>query len=188
MNKWKYSSNGLQKDAIFKFKRVFSGHYHSKSIEKHSNGELIYVGTPYQLDRGDSGEEKGFHIIDLETDTYEFIENEKSIKYISLLYPSKDDFNKIQGNVVDIVVEGNVDTDELAQYQEEVNKLKPILPALLKTTAQSYSGVVEVEELNIKPLGEMFSEYIGSLDIEDDLKKSVEEELNSLYAESGKDI
>lgn len=188
MNKWKYSSNGLQKDAIFKFKRVFSGHYHSKSIEKHSNGELIYVGTPYQLDRGDSGEEKGFHIIDLETDTYEFIENEKSIKYISLLYPSKDDFDKIQGNVVDIVVEGNVDTDELAQYQEEVNKLKPILPALLKTTAQSYSGVVEVEELNIKPLGEMFSEYIGSLDIEDDLKKSVEEELNSLYAESGKDI
>lgn len=188
MNKWKYSPHGLAKDFIFQFKRVFSGHYHSRSIEQHASGELIYVGTPYQLDRGDVGEKRGFCVIDLETDTYEFVENEKSIKFITLLYPSKEDFSQITGNVVDIVVENEVDTDELATYQEEVNKLKPILPAILKTTSQSYSGIVDVEELNIKSLTDMFDEYVESLGIEDNLKKKVDEELSSLYEESAKEI
>jgi DNA repair exonuclease SbcCD nuclease subunit len=57
--------------SMFKrFKRVFSGHFHTRSTQ----GNILYCGSLFQLDWNDYGQKKGFYVLDDETDTVEFVE------------------------------------------------------------------------------------------------------------------
>lgn len=58
--------------ALFsRFEQVLSGHFHCRQ----ERGNVIYLGTPYQITFSDSGETKGFWILDTETREMEFIKN-----------------------------------------------------------------------------------------------------------------
>ena len=61
-------------------KRVVSGHYHIQSTD----GFVMYVGTPYQINWGDYATPRGFFVF--EGHEYEFIENTASSKFIKLKY------------------------------------------------------------------------------------------------------
>lgn len=68
--------------AIFKdFEAVFSGHFH----QKHSRGNVNYLGTPYQITFADLNEPKGFHVFDTENRTLEYIRNPLTI-FTQLIY------------------------------------------------------------------------------------------------------
>jgi DNA repair exonuclease SbcCD nuclease subunit len=64
----------------FKGKKIFSGHFHLKQ----EKDKIHYIGTPYQLDWNDCGDNKGFYILDLKNDKLEFIENKISKKFIKI--------------------------------------------------------------------------------------------------------
>ena len=65
------SEEGLDRGMFRKFNHTFSGHYHHKS----SDGDIHYLGNPYELTWQDYNDPRGFHILDLDTDSLEFIEN-----------------------------------------------------------------------------------------------------------------
>lgn len=54
---------------------IFSGHYHHKSRK----ANIFYVGTCYEMDWKDYGDQKGFHILDTKTGELEFIINPYTI-------------------------------------------------------------------------------------------------------------
>jgi DNA repair exonuclease SbcCD nuclease subunit len=56
---------GYEADYLRKFDRVFSGHYHTRS----SDGQIFYLGNPYELYWNDVNDPRGFHIFD--TESYE---------------------------------------------------------------------------------------------------------------------
>jgi DNA repair exonuclease SbcCD nuclease subunit len=61
--------------AMFKaFQRVFSGHFHHRSI----TGNITYLGNPYEITWSDYNDKRGFHIYDTETMETEFIENKNN--------------------------------------------------------------------------------------------------------------
>ena len=62
---------GISKDLFKKFEFVFSGHYHTRS----NDGQVYYLGNPYQMYWNDAGDIRGFNIFDTETYEMEFIEN-----------------------------------------------------------------------------------------------------------------
>ena len=63
--------SGLDPQIFSKFKRVFSGHYHTRS----NNGKIFYLGNPYQLYWNDCDDTRGFHIFDTETLKLTFVNN-----------------------------------------------------------------------------------------------------------------
>jgi DNA repair exonuclease SbcCD nuclease subunit len=65
------SEEGLNREMFRKFTHTFSGHYHHKS----SSDGITYLGNPYQLTWQDYGDDRGFHILDIEKDELEFIQN-----------------------------------------------------------------------------------------------------------------
>ena len=61
--------------------KVFSGHYHLN----HSKGKVHYVGTPYQADFGEFGNNVGFYHFK-DDFSYSFCPNTVSVKYIKMVY------------------------------------------------------------------------------------------------------
>lgn len=86
LNKWVKLHSGLDTKLLSNFKRVFSGHIHIHQ----EDGNVLYTGTPFELDRGDRGNPKGFYVIDLINDSGSskivetFEENTFSPKFIKV--------------------------------------------------------------------------------------------------------
>ena len=70
-----FSIDGYSSSMFKAFQRVFSGHYHHKSI----TGNITYLGNPYEITWADYNDLRGFHIYDTETMEIEMIENPYSM-------------------------------------------------------------------------------------------------------------
>ena len=57
------SADGWEKEHFKRFETVFSGHFHLKN----DDGQLFYLGTPYEIYWNDCDDPKGFHIYDTDT-------------------------------------------------------------------------------------------------------------------------
>jgi len=71
MDKGNVCDHGLDKKLLSKYDIVLSGHFHHKSTD----GNITYVGTPYEMTWSDYNDAKGFHIFDTNTRELEFIKN-----------------------------------------------------------------------------------------------------------------
>ena len=65
----------FKKELFSRFDTVFSGHFHHKS----DDGQIFYLGTPYEITWNDWNDPRGFHIFDTETRELERIVNPYSI-------------------------------------------------------------------------------------------------------------
>ena len=71
MDKGNVCDVGIDKQALSKYDIVLTGHFHHKS----NDGNITYVGTPYEMTWADFNDTKGFHIFDTDTRELEFIKN-----------------------------------------------------------------------------------------------------------------
>jgi DNA repair exonuclease SbcCD nuclease subunit len=66
---------GLNPSALSRFKQIYSGHFHCKQ----QNGNVHYLGTAYEMFYSEATETKGFHVLDTEDGSLEFIENPRKL-------------------------------------------------------------------------------------------------------------
>lgn len=71
------NTHGMSIDAFKHFTLVLSGHYHHKS----SQGNIHYLGSPYQMIWSDHGDARGFHWWTPQTHTLDFVENPHHLFY-----------------------------------------------------------------------------------------------------------
>ncbi len=108
LNKWTKIENGIEISKLSNYKRIYSGHIHTRQ----ENKNVLYIGTPYHLDRGDIENIKGFYKLNLEGDsiTEQFFENTFSPQYVryeieEVLNMKISDITKIfNNNYVDIMI------------------------------------------------------------------------------------
>ena len=85
MNSYKVCDHGLESKQLFKKSpTIVSGHFHKKSHRKYENGQILYLGSPYQQNFGDVGDERGIYILNLENHAFNFIENKISPKHLKI--------------------------------------------------------------------------------------------------------
>ena len=97
------NEHGYNKSIFTKFDSVFSGHFHHKS----DDGQIYYLGSPYEFYWNDCDDKKGFHIFDTKTRTLERIINPRTI-HKKIYY---DDTNK------------NYENHDITQYKDNYVKL-----------------------------------------------------------------
>ena len=73
------------------YSHVFSGHIHIRQ----SNENFTFVGSPYQMDRNDTNDQKGITILNLETDKIEFSPNKYSPDFRKFSVTKEDDVEKL---------------------------------------------------------------------------------------------
>jgi len=77
MSKGSLCDHGLDKQDFGKFDQIYSGHFHHPS----ENGNVKYLGAPYEMDWSDFDGKRGFHIFDTEKRDLTFVHNPYSVHH-----------------------------------------------------------------------------------------------------------
>jgi DNA repair exonuclease SbcCD nuclease subunit len=110
---------GLPLDAFAGFKEVWNGHIHRKQ----EIGNIINLGSPFQMKFSDSKNVCGVRIWDIDTDEVKFVENNISPKYVKLDYAeflatSPEKFDNMHVWITDVT-----DVDSARKHVKDVNVL-----------------------------------------------------------------
>jgi len=182
--------HGLDKSIFNKFKHVFSGHFHTQS----KDGNIHYLGSPYEMTFADVGDDRGFHIFDTNTLDLEFIQNpyrmfhrityddRDTSKHTSLL---TEDFSGYEGTQVKVLVHHKTDPylyERWLTRLEEANpdSLQPIETFSLEideSVDEQFGNFEQGEVLLTDTLQVLFS-YVDGIQIEldkDRMKNLVQE-------------
>ena len=121
MQKGMVMDHGWDKQEFNRFDMVMSGHYHHKS----DDGQVFYLGTPYEIYWNDWNDPKGFHVFDTEKRELERIINPRAI-FSKIYYDDsstsydKHDMTKYKNKYVKLVV---VNKKDLYQFDMFVDRL-----------------------------------------------------------------
>lgn len=115
--------NDKHNDYFKKFKKVFSGHYHTRS----DDGRIYYVGNPYQLYWNDYNDRRGFVLFDTETLNIEYVNNPyemfKIINYDEDNIPK--DLSEYENCIVKIVIKNKTSVKKYEKFFDSLLKSKP---------------------------------------------------------------
>ena len=180
-----FSESGFDKSQFKKFDTIFSGHYHKKS----DDGQIYYLGTPYQMTWSDYNCPKGFHVFDTETRELHRVVNPNKIFEKIYYDDTKDnyvnhDVSQYTNKYVKLVVVNKNDlynfdkfTDRL--FKADCHEVK-IIEDFTDLDANTVSDdIVENSQDTMTLLGK----YIDDLDINLD-KTKLKTDISKLYHEA----
>lgn len=80
-NKSARVDKGIEQASLKRFKRVYNGHLHHKQEQ----GNTLCIGSPYQMDSGDSETPRGYYVVRIADDmlSEEYFENASSPRFVS---------------------------------------------------------------------------------------------------------
>jgi DNA repair exonuclease SbcCD nuclease subunit len=188
MNTYKVCEHGLKSADLFKkSKLIISGHFHKKDHRTYQNGEIVYLGSPYQQNFGDTLDSRGIYVYDVEKNNFEFIENKISPKHIKISIKRilsgeiTVSFLKenIKNNHISLVVDTQLDEEKLILLHSKINKLEPISLRIDHQESEKTTSSLKENELKTVDLMQDIKIYVDSLDIEN--KKEVVSYVKELY-------
>ena len=181
-----FSREGVDANLFQKFDMAMSGHFHHKS----DNGNIYYLGNPYQITWSDYKDPRGFHIFDTETRELEFILNPLEMFYkiyydddkMTLESIQNEDYSKYKDCYVKVVVikKNNpfwFDTLIDNLYKEDVGDIS-VVENFDEDFLMGDENLIDEAEDTMTIL----SKYVNSLNI--DNKKELDSLMQSLYTES----
>ncbi len=111
--------HGLEADIFKNFKKVFSGHYHTRS----NNGTVFYTGNPYEIYWTDVNDTRGFTIFDTETLEHTPINNPykmfHNIYYEDTNYQTFDT-REYENKIVKVIVRKKTDTKKFEKFIDKL--------------------------------------------------------------------
>ena len=182
-----WSPEGVDASLFKKFDMAMSGHFHHKS----DNGNVYYLGNPYEITWSDYNDPRGFHIFDTKTRELEFIQNPFQM------------FHKIYYDDENTQTMESIQAEDYSKYKDcyvkivSVKKTNPfifetLVDKLYKEGAEDISVVenfAEFENMNdIDDIDQaedtmtILSKYVNSMKI--DNKQELDTLMKSLYTEA----
>ena len=185
MHKGHFADGSYDKELFRRFDIVMSGHFHHKS----DDGQIYYLGTPYEIYWNDYEDPRGFHIFDTETRELERIVNPyrifEKVYYDDTTTDYTDyDMSKLKDMYVKVIV---VNKKDLYQFDKFVDKL-------LQADAHEVKIVEDFSELDAENVSDdiventedtmtLLEKYIDELDVTMD-KDRLKNTMRSLYTEA----
>ena len=152
------ATDGWDKKLFKRFDVVFSGHFHHKS----DDGQIFYLGAPYEIYWNDFNDPRGFHIFDTATRELERIVNPYTI-YKKIYYDdTKNDYTK----------------HDVSQYKEHYVKLIVVNKKDLYKFDMFVDRLLMADAFDVKII-EDFSELDAS-NVSDDIVENTEDTMTLL--------
>ncbi len=188
MNGFKQCDHGLEsKSLLDKAPLVISGHFHKKDHRQYKNGQIVYVGSPYQHNFGDCGDSRGIYILNIKNNELEYIENPISPKHIKIFLSKLKNGEQnteylksnVKENLVSFIVDEEIASEKLTLLSSKINSLSP---KFLRIDYKSFNNELEKSEdadYNTIDVEKNIEDFIESLDIK--YKKETTEYLTQIY-------
>jgi DNA repair exonuclease SbcCD nuclease subunit len=135
MNSYKLCETGHRASQLLsKSNLIFTGHFHYREEREYTEGNIIYVGCPFELDFSDRDTTKGYYILDTSNLSYTFTENKISPKHkkytltdlIKIFDTKKAIDEDINKKFVKIVLDKFVNQEDLGRLTTKLATYKPI--------------------------------------------------------------
>tara|TARA_R110000765_G_scaffold106442_1_gene196936 strand:+ start:5524 stop:6582 length:1059 start_codon:yes stop_codon:yes gene_type:complete len=159
MQRGLFMDHGWDKQEFKRFDMVMSGHYHHKS----DDGQIFYLGTPYEIYWNDWNDPKGFHVFDTEKRELERIVNPHTI-YSKIYY--------------DDTVSIFDDNHDMSAYKNKYVKLVVVNKKDLYQFDKFVDGLLQADCHEVKII-EDFSELDAS-NVSDDIVENTEDTMTLL--------
>jgi len=161
MNVGHKMDKGMNPDIFKKYKKVISGHYHTRSTDSN----IHYLGAQYELSWIDFEDIKGFHTFEVETGNLEFIENPNKLFY-KLTY--NEDLENIIPNItnkiVKVIVQNKTSQKKFDKYFEQLSSQNPFELKIIENHCE-YDSVSNDVDLTIDSTETIISKYIDSCEL-----------------------
>jgi DNA repair exonuclease SbcCD nuclease subunit len=190
MNSYKVCEEGMRiKDLLQRSNLVISGHFHIRHEKKFGAGTILYVGNPFQMDFGDTGNYKGYYILDLDTLEYEFTENTVSPHYIKISLSELVSYetitpelrNLFTNNIVKLKIDRNISQEDLITLTTKLNQLRSQnLSIDYDINYNKITNGIREKDLSGIDISEAIEEFVNLLEIEN--KKDVLDYTIDLYS------
>ena len=173
--------HGMDPKLFHRFNRVWSGHFHHKS----KNGNIQYLGNPYQMFWNDYKDTRGFHIYDTESDRLKFIRNPYDI-FDKIFYDdtsvdyNKQDVSDYKDKFIKIVVNEKRDYQ---MFETLVDRLYNVGAHDVKIVETLVDVEQEDLEVSTKDTLTLLNEYIDEVEMSVS-KSDLKNLMRSLYIES----
>jgi len=183
MNAFKFCEHGFSATNLLKKSSlVFSGHFHLRDERSYKNGKIIYVGNPFEMDFGDSGDAKGFYILNLDDMSYEFIENKVTPKHKKIkISELKNDKDVLKNNIVKIIVDKKIEDGGYDKISNTLSKMN-LFSLSFENTFDDTPKLEESEDeidLSGVDFSKAITDFIDMMDIKN--KKEVLQYTIDLY-------
>lgn len=173
---------GLSPKILKKFKKVFSGHFHTQSIK----GNIHYVGTPYEMTWGDYNDPKGFHVFDTETYETEFVQNPFNL-FEKIVYNESTDVKEVEEKIstkfVKVVVEEKKDFKKFDKFISKIEESSPYDLKIVENLTDTSEVNISEEDVVLNDTCHIISSYINEMDTNLD-KERLSRFVINLYNES----
>jgi DNA repair exonuclease SbcCD nuclease subunit len=156
--------------------RIISGHIHKRQ----EANNVIYVGSPYQLSRGDVGNMKGIYVHNLKDGSFRFIENTYSPVFQKiditqfLNFTEKERFDVLRNNYNDIIIdEANLDKYKMSDIYEVINLCdsKRTQIVVIKSKTKNKDGEdIDPDEIIEYSLEQLIEQAIDNIDSDEETK------------------
>jgi DNA repair exonuclease SbcCD nuclease subunit len=172
--------HGLEANLFTNFKKVFSGHYHTRS----DNGTVFYTGNPYEIYWTDVNDTRGFTIFDTETLEHTPVDNPYKMFY-NIYYEDTNyqtfDTREYENKIVKIIVRKKSDTKKFEKF---VDKLYSSNIAELKIIENfDIQEPVEFEAFESEDTISILNRYIQEAEISLD-KSIIQKMMQEIYQEA----
>ena len=187
MMKGQISDHGFDKNDFYKFEAVYSGHFHHPS----ENGNVKYLGAPYEMNWSDYDGKRGFHIFDTETKSLEFVPNHYKV-FHKIEYDDDDmtmedivqlDTSVLENTFIKLIVRNKTNPQIFDLF---CDKLSESGCADLKIIEDSLNlSDIDGEELidETKDTKEVLHTYVDNIETNVD-KKMIKRVIDTLYSEA----
>ena len=164
--------NNIEPDYLLnKAPIIFSGHFHLRQIRHYDKGDVVYIGSPFQMDYSDEDSKKGFIVLNTDDMSYSFVNNEISPVFhrISLskwknIQNKKEAEKIIKNNFITISIDEKLTNDELENVTSNIRLLQP---RQLTVEIQSPDSLINKDskiEIDTIDMKKSFVDFIHTLD------------------------
>lgn len=163
-------------ELLNKSELILSGHFHKREERKYKNGTILYVGSPYEQNWGECGDQKGVYLLDILDNTLDFIPNTKSPKHIKIRLSELLAVGKItdniksefKGNIINFIIDKEIEQKSIDTLLTKFYTLNPISikteNTILMGNAIATDEIFQFEGIDIK--NDIISFIDNSSDVE----------------------
>ena len=165
--------------AIFKkFKKVLTGHFHTRS----TNGNISYIGAPYEMNWQDCEDPRGFAVLDTDTLDVEYIDNPFHM-FLKLNYDENDlpDISDVTDKEIKLYVTSRTDQRKFDRFVESINKANPVKLTIVEDFQEYHKE--DDEGLIVSDTLSLIESYIDELETDDD-KEKIKNHMKTIYLET----